>query len=168
VQAGLIAFGQSVTRRFGGGGGNNSGDGGAAPSLSGGIAGGDHLRVPTAKELITPPPKAKKRTEEDTLTEKCVFFAWAVCCCCTITLALHNVILTKAFGWATALTVCWAVYNAIPPVLFFLSIWASTTTMTICVFWLQVASMGASAIAVVSLWFVTPTPFSAVAVVAPP
>lgn len=167
VQAGLIAFGQSVTRRFGGGGGGgNSGHG--EVSLSGGVPGGD-LRPVTAKELITPPPKAKKRTEEDTLTEKCVFFAWAVCCCCTITLALHTVIIERAFGWATALTVCWAVYNAIPPVLFFLSIWASTQTMTICVFWLQVASMAASAMAVVSLWFVSsPTPFSLSSASPPP
>jgi hypothetical protein len=158
MQAGLLAFGQRLTRRFGAADHNSE-------SLSGGgLPRDDPTRPVTAKELITPPPKAKKRTEEDTLTEKCVFFAWAMICCCTITLALHNVILTRTFGWATALTVCWAVYNAVAPVLFFLSIWASSTTMAICVFWLQIASMASSALAVVSLWFVTPTPFSSVVV----
>jgi hypothetical protein len=158
VQARLLAFGQQLTRRLGGGVGEHAGE-----SLSGGLP-RDDGRAVTAKELVTPPPKAKKRTEEDTLTEKVVFWMWTIVCCCTIALALHNVILTRTFGWATALTVCWAVYNSVAPVLFFLSIWASSTTMAICVFWLQVASMASSALAVASLWFVTPTPFSGVAV----
>jgi len=163
MQAGLIAFGQSMTRRFGGGEGRAALSGGGGGGAQTDHGGGETTRAPTAKELITPPPKAKKRTEEDTLTEKCVFFLWACVCVCTITLALHNVILTRQFGWASALTCCWAVYNAVAPVLFFLSIWASTSTMTICAFWLQIVSIAASVVAIVSLWFVAPTPFSAVA-----
>jgi hypothetical protein len=53
----------------------------------------------------------------------------------------------------------WAIYNAVPPCLFFGYLFASTDTLHNMCFWLQLVQMLCGLGAVVCLWFVAPVAY---------
>lgn len=78
-------------------------------------------------------------------------------CLNTIVLGLHQAYTRGGLtGWLMV-PIFWAVYNAIPPLLFFGFVFNQGTDAfhNMC-FWLQLLSIGSGLGAVVSLWFVVP------------
>jgi hypothetical protein len=72
----------------------------------------------------------------------------------TLVLALRQVFVMKTLTAWIALPALWAVYNAVPSILFYTSLMGSTRTLQIMAFWMQAANILAGAGAVVALFFI--------------
>jgi hypothetical protein len=67
----------------------------------------------------------------------------------------------KALTAWLALPMLWALYNAVPPMLFFGSLFLSTDSLHNMCFWMQFVSMLSGLGAAVCLWFVVPVVYTA-------
>jgi hypothetical protein len=74
---------------------------------------------------------------------------------------LLQVYVYKALTAWLALPMLWALYNAVPPVLFFGSLFLSSDSLQNMCFWMQFVSMLSALGAIVSLWFVVPVVYTA-------
>ncbi len=79
----------------------------------------------------------------------------------TIMLGIHEAYTLGAFSAWLALPMIWAIYNAIPPLLFFAYAFASTKFMEHACFWAQGVSTLAGLGAIIVLFFINPTPYQA-------
>lgn len=75
-------------------------------------------------------------------------------CSATLALGLRRAVAQRALTGSVALPCFWALYNAVPQVLFFVHVLGSRRSASLAAFWLQPASMLAGVGAVVALWFV--------------
>lgn len=100
---------------------------------------------------------AKKQKEDECIPDKLVMSLVMSLCLNTIVLGLHQAYVRGALtGWLM-LPIIWAVYNCIPPVLFWGNVlFPGTSGFHNLCFWLQLASMASGLAAVVCLWFVIP------------
>lgn len=99
----------------------------------------------------------KKKKEDECIPDKLVMSLCLSLCLNIIVLGLHQAFVYGALtGWLM-LPILWAIYNAIPPLLFFGMVFIPDTDSfhNMC-FWLQLLSMGSGLGAVVCLWFVVP------------
>lgn len=88
------------------------------------------------------------------VTEKVwMFFALSICLN-TLVLGVHEAIRGRGISAWLALPCLWAVYNAVPPLLFFVYNFTSGDALHNACFWLQLGQMLSGLGAVVALWFV--------------
>jgi hypothetical protein len=118
--------------------------------------------APASRGAASTPPLyrlagAKKKKEDECIPDKLVMSLYLSLCLNTIVLGLHQAYVRGALtGWVM-LPILWAIYNAIPPVLFFGYVFFPDTDSfhNMC-FWLQLVSMASALGAIVCLWFVMP------------
>eukprot|EP00879_Flechtneria_rotunda_P011197 GHRR01011695.1.p1 GENE.GHRR01011695.1~~GHRR01011695.1.p1 ORF type:complete len:695 (+),score=198.24 GHRR01011695.1:342-2426(+) len=103
-----------------------------------------------------PIPTGPQKKEDECIPDKIFMFLCLSLCINTLVLGLHQVFVFKALRAWLALPMLWAIYNAVPPILFFGSLFASTDNLHNMCFWLQWISMGSGLGAVLCLWFVVP------------
>lgn len=117
-----------------------------------------------AHSITTPAHAASPHTRPSPLvpSPRPQLFFWLCLSICmhTIVLGLHEVFVLRSFTAWLALPCLWAVYNSVPPLLFFGFVFGSTGFFQILCFWAQVVQTLAGLGAVVMLWFIKPTPYS--------
>lgn len=77
-------------------------------------------------------------------------------CINTLVLGLHQVFVMRTLTAWIALPCLWAIYNAVPPVLFFSFVLGSTNFLQIMAFWMQLVSTLSGIGALICLWFIAP------------
>ena len=103
----------------------------------------------------------KQKKEDECIPDKLMHFLYLSICINTLVLGLHQVYVFKALTAWLALPMLWAIYNAIPPVLFFGYLFASSDGLQNLCFWLNLLSILSGLGAVVCLWFVQPNAYGA-------
>ena len=90
------------------------------------------------------------------MTEKVVTFFYLSICINTLVLGLRQVFVLRMVNAWLGLPILWAVYNAVPPLLFFIFLLGSSKALQIWAFWLQLVSMLSGLGAIVLLFFIKP------------
>ncbi|GBF89253.1 six-hairpin glycosidase [Raphidocelis subcapitata] len=131
VQAAFMARLTSLTRRF------------------------NQERLPQLYEApIVVQPAGKQKKEDACTFEKLYMGACLSVATNTLILALRQVFVAKTLTAWIALPALWAVYNAVPSILFYTYLMGSTRTLQIMAFWMQAVNLLAGAGAVVALFFI--------------
>eukprot|EP00775_Hariotina_reticulata_P006654 gene6654-6879_t len=101
-------------------------------------------------------PTGPQKAEDECIPDKIFMFLCLSICLNTLCLGLHQVYVFRTLTAWLCLPMLWAIYNAVPPCLFFGYLFASTDTLHNMCFWLQLVQMLCGLGAVGCLWFVAP------------
>uniref|UniRef100_A0A383V9F4 Glycosyltransferase 2-like domain-containing protein n=1 Tax=Tetradesmus obliquus TaxID=3088 RepID=A0A383V9F4_TETOB len=108
-----------------------------------------------------PAPAGPQKKEDECIPDKLFMALCLSLCANTLVLGLHQVYVYQALTAWLALPMLWALYNAVPPLLFFGSLFLSSDGLHNMCFWMQFVSMLSGLGAVVCLWFVVPVVYTA-------